>query len=168
MLPDVTMLPEVVIAPVTPNDVSVPTEVIAGCAALRTTSEDPVMLPDIAPAKLPTKLEAVTLPTTVSTVKLPRVVIFGCAEVVSVPLIPVLADSVDAAIAPPDEMLPVLIAFVTDRLPRVPTELMLGCAFVVSTPPRNGAENDAVVICPPTFKLPPTLNPPAPVICTAP
>ena len=91
------------------------------------------------PLSVPTKLPLVVLPVTANAVNVPTEVILVCAAVVNVPtiLVPLKLPPVILPVAeinPPVKTLPPVTLPDTDTLVRVPTEVMLGCAAVVTVP----------------------------------
>ena len=141
--PAVVILPLELIAPEF-NEVSVPTEVIFGCAAVVTV---PAVVAELAaPVRAPTNVVLVTLvkPATVVTVAPnvsavePRVTAalasLACAKVPALMLVAEIAvtlapDPFSVPMKLPDVVLPV-----TARALNVPTDVMLGCAAVVTVP----------------------------------
>ena len=142
----------VVTLPVTTKLVSVPTEVMLGCAAVVT-----VAAVVAAPVSAPTNVVDVTLlrPATVVTVApnvsvvLPNVIAelanLACANVPEL----ILVALIDVTLAPdpfnvptkfPDVVLPV-----TAKLVSVPTDVMLGCAAVVTVPAVVAAPDTVMV-----------------------
>jgi hypothetical protein len=117
-----------VIWPDVVREVSVPTEVIFGCAAVVTVAADPVTLPAIAAV-------------TVNVANVPTDVMFGCAAVVTVPATPAVATFKFATcvvevttngavpLAKVDVICPEVLKDVS-----VPTLVMFGCAAVVTVP----------------------------------
>ena len=156
-VPPVDRLPAVAV-PVTVNDVSVPTLVTLGCAAVV----------NVPPTKVEVMFPALTLPLTIRDVNVPTLVIFGCAAVVTVPAVvaePVVVANVAFATVPvtlaPGILfsplaLPVntpvlavnataVIVLFTPNEVRVPRLVMLGCAAVVNVP----AKKFALTVLPP-------------------
>jgi hypothetical protein len=115
--------------PVTLNDVNVPVDVMLGCAAVA----------NVPVSNVPDTLPALTLPVTLNDVNVPTDVMFGCALVVTVAA--VVADAtvplmLPAGIAESNAPEPLNVA--ADTLPvtlndvNVPTDVMFGCALVVT------------------------------------
>jgi hypothetical protein len=126
--------------PVTLRDVRIPVLVMLGCAAV---ARDPVIEepdmrfePSTAPLTIPTKRVAVTALVTPRDVRVPTEVILGCAAVTRDPVIAEPDMRLEPSTAPltiPTKRVAVT-ALVTPSDVRVPSDVMLGCAGVMSEP----------------------------------
>ena len=159
-VPTPTKDPEVV-APVTPRDVRVPTDVIAGWAAFVTVPEDtaretvPVTFAPVraeSPVPTPTNEPEVVAPVTPRETKVPTDVMFGCAlpvtavAVAEVETVPTMfAARIPESPAPPPKNEVELVIPPTVNPVSVPTEVMAGCAAVVTVPAVDALVADGTV-----------------------
>ena len=133
------------VLPVTVRDDKLPTEVIAGCAAAETvralvaSGTVPVTFAPVneeRPVPTPTKDPLVVAPVTTRDVRVPTDVIAGCAAAETVRAL-VESGTVPVTFAPVSDDNPVptptkepdVVAPVTPRDVRVPTDVMFGCAL---------------------------------------